>query len=234
MRCAVFRVALVVLTLAVVGAGAAGAATSTDRQLAKAGVLQLSDFPAGWKQRTRGSDSDKKVDAQAAEIARCKAFTKFATANEKNPRATSPNFERGQSNVTNAVSVYPSAAAAEAAIGRFREARIPRCLEQLYTAVYRARLQEDKRVARRLKSVGTRLGRESGIRLGDDAVVYQGTLDIGLKDGTVQTIGLGFVTVRVGAALADYSYASDTDISAALQPAIVASVTRLQRAAPSA
>ena len=82
-----------------------------------------------------------------------------------------------------------------------------------------------------MESVTTEIAREEGIRLGDDAVVYQGTVDVGLKNGTTQTVGLGFVTVRVGTALAGYSYTTDTDISAALQPAIVASVTRLQRAA---
>jgi hypothetical protein len=79
--------------------------------------------------------------------------------------------------------------------------------------------------------VKTTLGREEGIRLGDDAVVYLGTLAVGLKNGTSQTVNLGFLVVRAGRALAGYSYTSDTDISAALQPAIVASVTRLQRAA---
>ena len=65
------------------------------------------------------------------------------------------------------------------------------------------------------------------------AIQSMGTLDVGLKSGARQTIGLGLVAVRAGRALAGYSYTSDTDISAALQPAIVASVTRLERAAPS-
>ena len=61
-----------------------------------------------------------------------------------------------------------------------------------------------------------------------------GAIDVRPKNGTTQTIGLGVVAVRAGRALAGYLYTFDQDISAALQPAIVASVTRLQRAAPAA
>ncbi len=80
----------------------------------------------------------------------------------------------------------------------------------------------------------THIGLVDGVHIGDQAIVYQGTVNVGLKDGTTQTVGLGVLTVRVGATLAGYSYTSDVDISAALQPAIVASVTRLQDARPSA
>jgi hypothetical protein len=40
--------------------------------------------------------------------------------------------------------------------------------------------------------------------------------------------------VRVGEAIAGYSYTADTDISAALQPAIVSSVSRLHAATTAA
>jgi hypothetical protein len=38
------------------------------------------------------------------------------------------------------------------------------------------------------------------------------------------------VSIRVGKLVAGYSWTSDTDVSAALQPAIVASVTRMHDA----
>jgi hypothetical protein len=228
-RALVVAIGLAVLALlAVPGA----AATADDRQHAEAGVLRLTDFPTGWKQTARGAGSDAKVDAEAAKIKRCKTFAELAARNKKNPRAESPNFDLGQANVTNTVSVYPTVARAEAAVGLFRDAKLPRCLEQLFDAVTRAELQKDSSVGKQLKSVTTDVGRETGIRIGDDAVVYQGTVDVGLKDGTSRTFGLGFVTVRVGTALVGFAYTADTDISAALQPAIVASVTRLQRAVP--
>ena len=132
------------------------------------------------------------------------------------------------------MSVFPSTDRAVAAITTFRDARITGCLERLFTAIYRKELEKEPKTAKQLKSITTNLGRQDGIRLGDDAVVYQGTVDVSLKNGAKQTVGLGLVAVRAGRALAGYSYTFDQDISAALQPAIVASVTRLQRAAPAA
>jgi hypothetical protein len=208
------------------------AGTSADQQLARTGVLQPTDFPAGWEQTPRAPTSDTELDAQAAKIPSCKPFRTFSATNRRQPRAQSENFDEGQSSVTNTVSVFPSTAPAVAAIATFRDARIPGCLERLFTAVYRKELAKKPKTAKQLKSVMTTLGREAGIRLGDEAVVYQGTLDVALRNGTRQTIGLGLVAVRTGRALAGYSYTSDKDISAALQPAIVASVTRLQQAAP--
>jgi len=231
------RVVVVVLVIvAAVFATAAAATTtttagtSTDEQLARTGVLQPTDFPAGWQHTPRGPTSDKELDAQAVKIPSCKPFRTFSATNRRQPRAQSENFDQGQSNVTNTVSVFPSTDRAVAALATFRDARIPGCLERLFTAVFRKQLEKKPSTAKQLKSVTTTLGREEGIRLGDDALVYQGTLDVGLKNGTKQTIGLGLVAVRVGPALAGYSYTSDKDISASLQPAIVASVTRLQRA----
>jgi hypothetical protein len=223
------------LALAVTSAVAsAGASAADDQRLARTGVLQRSDFPTGWTQSSRGTGTDGEVDAQAAKLTGCQPFVAYARANRKVPRALSPNFDLGQSTVTNTVSVYPSTARATAAITTFRDPRMPACLKRLFTAVFKAQLSKNKKTAKQLKSVITDIALESGVRLGDDAVVYQGTVDVGLKNGTVETIGLGFVTVRVGTALSGYSYTTDTDISAALQPAIVASITRLQRATPKA
>ena len=233
-------VAVVVVSVAALFATAAGettttaAGTSTDEQLARTGVLQQTDFPAGWQQTARGPASDTELDAQAAKIPSCKPFRTFSATNRRQPRAKSENFDQGQSSVANTVSVFPSTDRAVAAITTFRDARITGCLERLFTAIYRKELEKEPKTAKQLKSITTNLGRQDGIRLGDDAVVYQGTVDVSLKNGAKQTVGLGLVAVRAGRALAGYSYTFDQDISAALQPAIVASVTRLQRAAPAA
>ena len=228
-------VAAAVATLAtlVLAAAPATAGTSADQQLARAGVLRSSDFPAEWKQTKRASESHDPVPQRAAAIANCKPFARFIADNRKHPHARSPAFDLQQSSVSNTVSVYPTTAQATSSLGRFRDARVPKCLDQVFTAVLRAQLLKDKNVAKRLGSVTTDVALETGVRIGDDVVVYQGTTDVRLKNGTAQTIGLGFVAVRVGTALAGYSYTSDTDISAALQPAIISSVARLQQAAPS-
>ncbi len=239
MICALARFARGTLVVALVigatsGAAASGATTANAKQVAQAGLLRLSDFPTGWKQSPRESSSDKELDARAAKIASCKPFLAFGKANKKNPRVKSPNFDLHQAHVTNAVSVYPSAAKATVAMRSFTDARLPDCFKQLFSAEFKTQLVKDKHVAKQLKSVKVDVGRLDGVQIGDEAIVYQGTVEVGLKDGTVTTIGLAIIAVRVDNAIAGYSYTADTDISAALQPAIVSSVSRLRDATAAA
>ena len=223
-----FVLCAVALFVALV-APVAGAAT-TDKQLARAGVLVQSDFPSGWEASARAKTSDAALDAAAAKVVSCKPFLAFSKANRRNPRAKSPNFEQGQSNVTNSVSVYGSTAKAESAMATFADSRMPDCLQKLFNAEYEKQLERDEKTAAQVTSVNTAIAAVPDVRIGDQAVAYQGTVDIGLKDGTTETIGLGFAASRVDKAVSGYSWTSDTDISATLQPAIVASVTRLQDA----
>jgi hypothetical protein len=225
--------------VAVVAAGASAgpfafAATSSPAQVAQAGVLRRSDFPAAWKQAPRRASADDELDQRAAKIASCKPFLAFSRANKKNPRAKSPDFDLQQAHVNNAVSVYPSVATATSAIRRFTDARLPHCLDQLFTAQFKAQLAKDKAVAKQISSVKVKIPRLAGVQIGDEAVAYEGTVDVSLKNGTVTTFGLAVIAVRVGNAIAGYSYTADTDISAALQPAIVSSVSRLQGATAAA
>jgi hypothetical protein len=235
-RLARFLGGVIVVALAVGASAGVGAAASTSggQQIAHAGVVQLSDFPTGWQQSARGSTSDAQLDAAAAKIPSCKPFLAFSKANKQNPRAKSPNFNLAQSNVTNTVSVYPSAAKGTAAMRTFASPKMPGCLEKIFSSAFKAQLVKDKTVAKQLESVKVDISLLSGVQIGDEAVAYEGKVDVAMKDGTVQTIGLGAISVRVGNALSGYAYTSDTDISSALQPAIVSSVTRLQDATASA
>lgn len=216
------------------GAAASGATRSDAKQVAQAGVLRISDFPTGWSQTARASSSDDELDASAAKIARCRQFVAFSKANKKNPRAKSPAFEQGQANVDNTVSVYPSVAKATAAMRTYADADLPVCLDKLFSAEFKAQLSKQPKVAKQLRSVKLDIGRLDGVQIGDEAVAYEGTAAVGLKDGTVTTIGLAVIAVRVDDAISGYSYTADTDISAALQPAIVASVSRLRAATAAA
>jgi hypothetical protein len=226
-RTALVLLAIVVLlVLAPPGAGAA----SSDQQLARAGVLVASDFPTGWTQHARAKTPDAALDAAAARIPSCKPFLVFSKVNRKNPRAKSPNFDRGQSNVTNTVSVFASTAKAEAAMGTFSDPRMPDCLQELFESVYEQQLKHDAKTGAQVTSVTTAIAAVPEVHIGDQAVAYQGTVDVGLKNGTTETVGLGFAAARVGQAVSGFAWSSDTDISATLQPAIVASVKRLQDA----
>jgi len=202
----------------------------SDQEVARAGVLVRSDFPGAWTQSKRSDSSDDELDAAAAKVKACAPFRAFSTTNKRNPRVTSPNFDHGHANVTNAVSVYPSTAKAVAGMRVFADVRLPKCLERLFSVVFDAQLAKKKSLAKQIRSVTTHIAPVDGVRIGDQAVVYQGSVDVALKHGTNQRIGLGVLAIRVGDALAGYSYTADRDISAALQPAIVASVDRLQTA----
>jgi hypothetical protein len=224
------RALAVALVLVVLGALALPAGAATDTDVAQAGVLVLTDFPSGWTQSPRPKGSDAALDAAAAKVKTCGAFSAFDRSNRANPRAESPNFDDHQANVTNTVSVYGSTAEAVAAMHTFADAHVPKCLDALYTSIFRGELTRTKEVAKELASVRTSVKPVSGIVIGDQAIAYQGAVDVALKDGTTQSIGLGVVTARVGNAVSGYSWTSDTDISAALQPAIVTSVARLKTA----
>ncbi len=208
-------------------------AGGSDREIAQAGVLRLADFPTGWQQRPRGSTTDKEMDAAAARIDACTPFLAFSEVNRRNPRAKSPNFDLAQSNVTDTVSVFPSTAKARAAMKTFADARYPACLDKLFRAVFEVQLRKDQNVAKQLVSVKAHMRRLAGVAIGDDAVAYEGTVAVGLEDGTAKTIGLGAISVRVDDVLAGYAYSTDADISGALQPAIVSSVSRLRHATSS-
>jgi hypothetical protein len=114
----------------------------------------------------------------------------------------------------------------------FANSRLPPCLERLFTTIFRAELTKKKDVAGQIASVRASIQPVSGLHIGDEVVAYQGAVAIALKDGTTQSIGVGVMSVRVGSAIDGYSWTSDTDISAALQPAIVTSVARLHAAQP--
>ncbi|MDQ1430301.1 MAG: hypothetical protein QOF40_903, partial [Actinomycetota bacterium] len=144
------------------------------------------------------------------------------------------DFDLQQSHVNNAVSVYPSVAKATAAMQRFTDPRLPDCLDQIYSAEFKAQLAKNKQVSKQLRSLDVKIGRLDGVQIGNEAAAYEGTVNVSLKDGTVTTIGLAVIAVRVDRALVRYSYTADTDISTALQPAIVSSVSRLQRATTAA
>jgi hypothetical protein len=203
--------------------------TTTDKQLASEGVLVQSDFPAAWTTSARARTPDSVLDKAAAKITSCKPFVAFIRAQRDHPRVQSPNFDESHSNVTNSVSVYPSDAKAETTVADFSDRRVPECLQKLFNATYAKELRKDPTQAA-VDSISTTIAELPDIRIGDQAVVYQGTVDIYMKDGSTQIVALGFAATRVDRAVSGYSWTSDVDISDVLQPAIVGSVARLQGA----
>ncbi len=232
---ALARVAVGALVALGASAGAAtAAAPSTQQEIAKAGVLRISDFPTDWKQSKRAASADDALGARAAKVPSCKPFLGYSTASTKNLRAKSPGFDLGQAHVDNTVSIYSSAAKATAAMQTFDDPQVPKCLDDLFSLGFDAQLAKDKKTAKLLQSVKVDIGKLDGVEIGDQAAAYQGTASVTLKDGTVTTFGLALIPIRVGNAIATYTYSADSDISAPLQPAIVSSVSRLKAATTAA
>lgn len=211
-------------------AAAAPASRSSDQQLAKAGVLVRSDFPGGWSQAKRDDSSDASVQQAATKIPGCAQFVKFSKTNKQNPRAESPEFTLGQSSVDNTANVFPSVKAATTAMTTFGSSALPACLDKLFTSVFNAQFAADPKTAEQITGLGVKINRLRGIKIGDKAIAYEGVVDVNLTDGSTETIGLGYIAIQVGRAVSGFTYSSDSDISAALQPAIVSSVARLKKA----
>jgi len=207
-----------------------GLSASADQQLAKAGALTLADFPQGWAQKARDSSSDTQVQKAAEKLPSCKQFAAFGKANSANPKANSPDFDLGGASVSNTVSLYASEAKAVAAMKTFGASALPICLEKLFRAEFAAEFKKDPKTAKQIDSVAVSISRTRGVDVGDQAIAYEGPVTVSLKDGTSVKLGLGFIAVRVGRAVSGFSYSADTDISAALQPALLGSIGRLQTA----
>jgi hypothetical protein len=121
-RAAVAAVAVATASLGLLAQPAA-AQSSSDREIAKAGVLQADDFPAGWKVTTLKRSTDE---------AKCADVTKNVTA-----RARSKQFEHG-SGISNmevyfsGVAVYKDEARARGAYRRASSSKVQRCLRDNY------------------------------------------------------------------------------------------------------
>lgn len=205
-------------------------AASSEQQLAHSGVLIASDFPAGWTETARSSASDAPLDSATAKVAACKPFVAFIKDEHRHPRADSGNFEHEHVNVTNRVTVYPSSAKADAALRTLSDPRLPACLDALSRSEFARQLKKTSPLADHIASVDVSAQLVPDVRIGDRAVAYQGPIEVRLDDGTTQSIQFGVASVRVGQAVAGYTWTSDGDISSTLQAAIVKSVTRLQDA----
>jgi hypothetical protein len=213
-------------TLTGVSATASGAATAdgsaNDKELATAGVLVASDLPTSYTQAPRDTESDTATTALAKRIPACKKLAAFMTAVKKNPEAKSEDFNQGQTIIDNTVTVFPSATKAKAAMAGFAAAGLPTCFAQLVSKLAQ---QMGARAQASIKKV-------NDLTAGDQATAYEGPVAIRAADGSTANLAFGNLAIRIGRAVAVYSYNHDaqTDISADLRTAVENSGSRLQNA----
>ncbi len=214
--------AAVVLALVTPAAGAASTGSATDKQIATAGVLVASDFPATYVQSARDSSSDAKTDKQARKLAACKKVVAFKKAVEQNTEVKSDEFNDGQTQIDNTVTVFPTAAKAKAAVNSYAATGVPACFRQLLGKLAQ---QAGGKATADIKKV-------QDVTAGDQALAYEGPVQITESDGTQTTLAFGNLVIRVGRGVAVYSYNHDanTSIQTELKDAVSSSGGRLQQA----
>ena len=200
--------------------GAASTGSATDKEIAKAGVLVAGDLPATYAESPRDMSSDKETDKLAAKIRACKKLVAFMKAVDKYPEAKSDDFDQGQTQIDNTVTVFPTAAKAKAAVDAYSATGLPKCFGQL---VGKLAQQAGGTAQAEIKKV-------QDVTAGDQAVAYEGPVTITESDGSTSTLAFGNLVIRVGRGVAVYSYNHDaeTSITDDLKNAVVSSGTRLQ------
>jgi hypothetical protein len=220
----------VVVTVGVVAAAAtAGIAASAanDDELARAGVLTADDFPPGFSTSAPSTTSHHDNLRLTKGVVGCGPYASLQKTLVSLPQARSSSFgDRGRT-VSNEVDVFRSGKAANAALALYAKPSVVGCLEQIFEKQFR----QDPKLGPVLDDVTVELDRQDIAGLGDESVVYEGTITLTATDGSTSKVAVGSAAVRVGrtADVVVYSTTGDalTDI---LIPAIDASVTRLSTA----
>jgi hypothetical protein len=99
----------------------------TDKALAQAAALKLSDLPAGWTSQQHTNSPD--VPSVDTQLAKCLGVS-VDKLNQNGPAdADSPDFSDANNNsITNSLGYTPSAAAAKGDLATFGDPRVPGCL----------------------------------------------------------------------------------------------------------
>lgn len=113
--------ATVVAALLVVGLTALPAAAKTDKQIAKAASIKASDLPGDWTAGKGEPDED-------SGIPECEA-TEEASRRAEKYEFESPQFEQGDSQVTNSVYVFETVKQAKQYLAAYQEADTIDCLQ---------------------------------------------------------------------------------------------------------
>lgn len=206
------------------------ASQNADTAMARAGVFVVSDFPAGFEAQPASNASTSDTLRLAKGVDGCGPYVTLLKASIPLPQAKSPRFGDANRSVSNEVDVYPSERAAGAALTLYAKSSVVGCIENL---LEKQVLQDPKRRAS-LDDVVAKIDRQDIAGLGDDSVVYEGSIVLTANDGSTSQIGVGSAAVRVGRAVDVAAYTTTGgDLTDLLTPAIDASVARLRAAVAS-
>jgi hypothetical protein len=213
---------------------ASAAGDSKDVQLAKTGVLVPTDFPAGWTSEKATGLSDAAIIKLASPISSCSKYVALKKLTHATPKANSPEFSDQSRQISNEVDVFSSPAKAGAAVTLYGSKSVATCLERVFTKVFTQQLAKEPNTKGKVKSVMVTLEAQSIAALGEQNVVYEGNVQVSLKDGTTEQIGLGNAAVRVGRVVDDFTYqTTDAPLTDVLGTLVDASLARVQAASAS-
>lgn len=118
------------LTLVAATSASADARPAPSLDQAKKALLVASDFPSGWTSSKASNDNSSFPGA--TQLARCLGIPK-SIVTDNPPTANSDDFDSSDKleSVSDSVSVYPSAKAAQADYGSLANAKTPSCLTQV-------------------------------------------------------------------------------------------------------
>ncbi len=200
---------------------------SSDKRIAKAGVFVLADFPTGFAAKASTPSSSSKNIKLAKGVRGCAPYISLQKLTDAQPQAKSKDFEDDSRRVSNEVDVFKSVRAASGALALYAKPSMVSCLQ----ALFKKQLAQDPSTKGKLASVSVTLDRQDIAGLGDDSVVYEGTMVLTGTDGTTTQLGVGNAAVQVGRAVDDVTYlTTSAPLTEILTPAIDASVVRLRDA----
>jgi hypothetical protein len=196
-------IATVVLGVASLGlvVPSAAAQSPSDREIAKAGVFQEGDFPAGWRATPHKKNKTDALD--------CPTFKKAAAATRKSKTADadSDDFERRDDKYTSSIIVFRTEDVSRRAYGAVASDSMHRCLERFVKSELK-KIGESEGVDVKVETgtvTGTGSYGDESSDFGFTATVSQGTLS--------QDVFADIVFVRVGRSLGLYSRSSTSEPS---------------------
>jgi hypothetical protein len=219
--------ALVAAVLTVVGAAptAAAASGSNDGAIARAGVFVAADFPADFHASAPSTTSHTDNLRLAKGVDGCNPYVALQKTLVSLPQARSSTFGDDARSVSNEVDVFPSEKAASGALVLDAKPSAVGCLD----SVLEKQDRQDPSLRSWLDDVAVDVKRQDIGGLGDESVVYEGTVTLTGTDGSTNKIAIGMAAVRVGRTI-DFATDSTTGdpLTDVLTQAIDASVARLQ------
>jgi len=169
--------------LAIVGGtwSAAGAAEGAgDKQIARSAALRQRDLGPGWT-------STKHTEEPPPDIPACEGTNRASDAAEKY-EYRAPDFEQGDSKVTNVVFVFPTVKQAKAYLRAYQRPEALTCFEQGLATV----AQDEPGVRFTVEELDVSGGPA------DDGVGYRADLRASAPDGSTATFVFQAVAFRVG------------------------------------